>query len=359
LWLRNHYPGEATVVVTEVPGFWFRLFSGKNVTAATNPIIERNAISESVLALSYELEHPQSLVRAFEAKGDFSDDTSVSINGVWNRISYSSAGGDFLSYIENGVEKRTRLLNFTRETGFEVSSPPRLVIRYINEDLSITKTISFQNDRYPINVNWTLSTTKNGISNVVLYVSIFFDLRFSFQKALVPGMLTWENPWDKPSSFEEGNWSTVDFSPSTLTDNYIGLYDEKNGATFALKFDEIPDWGNVGALASRQIDAIRFNHTLSTLSIGKETSFGYQVLTFSKSSNPAVQMPTDVKSLLAAKAPEPFEVMSRDYRDYIRQNNIQFIVYDKNQLDTKMVHSKLLELIYSNNRYVIFKIKGS
>jgi hypothetical protein len=70
-------------------------------------------------------------------------------------------------------------------------------------------------------------------------------------------------------------------------------------------------------------------------------------------------MPIDVKSLFAAKTPEPFEVMSRDYRDYIRQNNIQFIVYDKNQLDTKMVHSKLLELIYSNNRYVIFKIKGS
>jgi hypothetical protein len=88
-------------------------------------------------------------------------------------------------------------------------------------------------------------------------------------------------------------------------------------------------------------------------------SFSYQTLAFSKSSNPTVQMPTDVKNLFAAKTPAAFQVKSRNYEDYIRENNIQFIVYDKNQLDTKMVHSKLLQLIYSNNRYIIFKIRGS
>ena len=70
-------------------------------------------------------------------------------------------------------------------------------------------------------------------------------------------------------------------------------------------------------------------------------------------------MPTDLKSLFDSKTPVEFEVTSRDYQDYIRENNIQFIVYDKNQLDTKMAQSKLLELIYSNDRYVIFKVKGS
>jgi hypothetical protein len=121
----------------------------------------------------------------------------------------------------------------------------------------------------------------------------------------------------------------------------------------------MPDWGNVGALASRQIDAIRFNYTLGTVSEGNAGSFSYQTLAFSKSSNPTVQMPTDVKSLFEAKTPTAFEVKSRDYEDYIRENNIKFIVYDKNQLDTKMVHSRLLELIYSNDRYVIFKIRDA
>jgi hypothetical protein len=47
----------------------------------------------------------------------------------------------------------------------------------------------------------------------------------------------------------------------------------------------------------------------------------------------------------------------RDYRDNIEKENIIFIVYDKNQLDTKIINGKLLELVYSNDRYVIFKIK--
>ncbi|TRO43293.1 hypothetical protein E2P42_02435 [Candidatus Bathyarchaeota archaeon] len=360
VWLRNNFPDETTAVVTEVPGFWFRVFSGKTVIAATDPIVERNVISESVLDLSYELEHPQMLVRAFEAKGDFTDETYVSINAVWNRVSYSSASGDFVSYRANGLDhNRMALGGFTRDIGFDDVSPANILVSYINNDLTITKTISFQNDSYTVNVRWSVSALKGEISNVVLYITAFLDLRFTFAKAYLSGMLDWQNPWDKPTTAYEGEWATVDFSPTTITDKFVGLYDETNEITFALKFEKVPDWGNVGALASRQIDAVRFNCSLGTLNKGSDSSFTYQFLAFSKSSNPDLNMPTDVKTLFAANAPEPFEVIRRDYQDYILDKSIQFIVYDKNQLDTKMAQSKLLQLIYSNNRYVIFKIKGS
>ena len=88
--LRSNYPENSTVVVTEIPGFWFQEFSGKNVIAQTDPTVQRNEIAESVLSLSYEIEHPQTLIRAYEAKGDIADETYVSIDQVWNRISYSS-----------------------------------------------------------------------------------------------------------------------------------------------------------------------------------------------------------------------------------------------------------------------------
>jgi hypothetical protein len=359
VWLRNNFPDETTAVVTEVPGFWFRIFSGKTVIAATDPVVDRNVISESVLDLSYEIEHPQTLVRAYEARGDISDESFVSVNDVWTRVSYSSGGGDFVSYRMNGVDMQTALANFTREVTLEKGTSPQLVIRYVNDELAITKTISFQNNSYPINVEWALSAVKSEISNVSLYMTVFFDLGFSFEKAYLPGILNWENPWDKPTLSHGNDWATVEFSPSTLTSNYVGLYDEKDGVTFALKFAEVPEWGNVGALASRQIDAMRFNYTFNEITSGKWSSLAYQVLTFSSSSNPTVQMPTDLKTLFDSKTPVEFEANSHDYQDYIRENNIQFIVYDKNQLDTKMAQSKLLELIYSNDRYVIFKIKGS
>src|SRR4030066_1164694 len=94
LWLRNNYPDPKTVVVTKVPGSWFGVFSGKDVIAKTDPSIDRIVAAESVLELSYELEHPLTLVRAFESRGDISDENQVSISGVWKRVSYSSGDGD-------------------------------------------------------------------------------------------------------------------------------------------------------------------------------------------------------------------------------------------------------------------------
>ena len=68
---------------------------------------------------------------------------------------------------------------------------------------------------------------------------------------------------------------------------------------------------------------------------------------------------SDLKRMFDFKPATTFEVQSRDYHDYIKENNIDFVVYDKNQLDTKMVRAKILQLIYSNDRYVIFKINNN
>ena len=354
VWLGNSFPGETTAVVTEAPGFWFRIISGKNVSAETNPVIERNEISESILDLAYELEHPHTIVRALEAKGDFTDDVSVSLDHVWTRLQYSSSGGDNVSYRVNNVYKNIALSNLTRETGFKDDSKRELLIRYFNDDLEIKKTIAMQDDLLPVEVRWTLKAIKPDVTNATLYVSVFFDLRFSFEEAFVPGVLNWQNPWEKPSSSQGNDWAVVDFT--TMTDNYIELYDENAEVTFSLKFDSVPEWGNIGALASRQIDALRFHYSFRDLVLLEDRSFAYKILAFSKSSNPTVRMPTDLKDYFETKTSH-FEVRSRDYLDYIRDNNVRFIVYDKNQLDTKMAHSKLLQLVYSNNRYVIFRIK--
>jgi len=360
VWLSTNFPDEATVVVTEIPGYWFSLFSGKNVIAETNPIIERNVVSESVLELSYELENPLTLIRAYEAKGDISDENYVSINHVWNRISYSSGDGNFISYRANGVDKNTALSGLNREIVFEdQSSPKKLIIHYFNDEINITQTILVQNDSYPINVAWTLSPLESEVSNTALYVSTFFDLHFSFEKAYIPGVLDWENPWDRPSNSQENDWAVANFSRSTLTDNYLGFYDEQNEVVFALNFNELPDWGNVGALGSRQIDAIRFQYNFDKIDISQTAFFTYQVLTFSKSSYPEMQQPSELKSLFEFKPLTPFEVKSRDYHDFIKEKNIKFIVYDKNELDTKIIRCKLLELVYSNDRYVIFRVKSN
>jgi hypothetical protein len=360
-WLNANYPGNATVVVTDVPGFWFTMFSGKNVIAATDPVIQRNEISDSVLDLSYEMEHPLTLVRAYEAKGAISDENYVSMNDVWKRVSYSSADGDTVSYQQNGVAYNDlKLSNFSREITFEDDGmPKKLLISYSNGEVAVTQTVLMQNDSYPLGVTWTVSALRSDITAVSLYVSNFFDLQFSFMEVYVPGVLNWENPWSHPSNTQGTEWAVVNFTRSTLTDNYIGLYDEKEQVAFGLKFEELPDWGNVGALGNMQIDAIRFQYNFDQVNVNQSAAFSYQILTFSKSSYSAMQQPSDLKAMFDTKPTATFTVSSRDYHDYINANDIKFMVYDKNQLDPKIVNCKLLELIYANDRYVIFKIKGS
>jgi len=276
-------------------------------------------------------------------------------------VSRSAADGNFfISYSINGTENRTTLSDFNRETVFEdQSSPKKLTIRYFNDEVSITQEILVQNDTYPISVAWSLSPVESELSNVALYVSTFFDLHFSFEEAYIPGVLDWENPWSRPSNSIENEWAVVNFSRSTLTDSYLGFYDETAEVVFALNFQELPDWGNVGALESRQIDAVRFQYNFDKVNVNQTASFTYQILTFSKNSFPEMPDLSDLKNLFDFKLATAFELKSRDYHDYIKDHNIGFLVYDKNQLDTKIIRCKLLEIVYSNDRYVIFKIKST
>ena len=358
-WLKSSYPENAAVVVTEIPGFWFRQFSGKEVFAATNPIVQRNEIAESVLALSYELENSLTLIRAYEAKGGISDEDHVSINHVWNRIAYSSGDGSFVNYSDNGIYVKNDLSTFNREIYFDnTSSTKKVEICYSNDAFRISRTVLMDNASYSIKVVWNLTSLESEVSDVKLYISVFFDLHFSFLEAFVPGVLNWENPWERPSEVEGSDWAVVNFNSSILTARQFGFYDADEKVIYALEFGELPDWGNVGALGNRQIDAMRFQCVSDTLEMNQTVSFDYRILAFSESSVPDSQMPIDLAALFELSPSSPLTIIGRNYRDYIMEEGIKFIVYDRNQLDTKIMRCRLLELVYSNDRYVIFKIKN-
>ncbi len=358
VWLRNSYPGSGTVVVTEKPGLWFGMYSGKMVIAETDPTIERNAIAESVLDLSYEIEQPLTLVRALEAKGVISDETYVSIDNVWKRVSYLSEQQVFLSFNQNNILYRFNLSELNRNVTFEESSPLRsLLMSYSNDKVLLTENISVTNDNYPVNIVWKLTPLKNDISNASLYISNFFDASLSFNKAYVPGLLNWQTPWDNPSYIGGDQWALTDFSSKNMTGDYISVYDDANQVAFAIKFTNQPDLGNVGALQNRMIDAIRFQYEFGNIETNQTFSANYQVLTFSKSSYANVQ-PNGLRQMFDTKPTSTFTVTTRDYHGYIKENNVEFVVYKKTGFDANLLRSNLLEQVYSNDEYIICKIKN-
>jgi len=356
VWLEQNYPGNATVVDTQIPGYWFSIFSGKNVIQQTSATEGLNDIAQSVLSLSFEIQSPQNLVKVYEANGDINEEDYVSINQIWDRVSYSSTAGDFISFIQNGMNYSFPLSDLTQEINFnEQSCPTQIEIRYSNNYVALTETMLMQNDSYPINVAWAVSPLNSDISNVTLYLTNYFDLQFDFDKAQIPQFMDWVNPWNVSSNTPyENEWTVASFTSSELTRNYIGLYDDKNQIAYAFNFTDTPDWGNIGALENRQIDAVRFQYQFNEINVNQTVTSQYQILTLSKNSFPMLQQ-NGLENLFNFQ-PGQFTISTSDFKDYIAENNIEFIAYDKNQLNSNMVSCPFLELIYSNDRYDIFKV---
>jgi hypothetical protein len=371
VWLDQNYPDAATIVVTRNPDDWFTVFSEKQVISQTWDWEGINSIAESVLNLDYEIQGTQTTVKAYEMKGYTTDENYVSKDQVWYRVSYSLRDGDFLSFNQNGASYSFALSDLSRMTFFgDQSDPKKIEFRYFNNQVALTQKILVQNDSYPINVSWSISPVNGDISNVTLSLTTYFDLQFHFDEAQIPQLMDWANPWDMPSKIVSGEeWASVDFSGSDIVDHYVGVYDQQNQTAFAFYFTDLPDWGNIGALANHQIDAVRCRYDFKQIGANHTVMRQYQVLTLTKSSYPTLQ-PDELQSLFNSKVGQ-FPILIHDYREYIAENNIGFIVYDKNQFDRQtslplgslflpqITQCQFLELIYSNSRYDIFKILGN
>jgi len=355
VWLAKNYPNNATVVDTVIPGYWFSVFSGKNVTAQTSATVETNDIAWSVLTLSYSFQDPQNIFQGYQAYGDTYLETYVSINGIWYRVSYSSTAGDFVSFTQNGKYYDFSLANLTRNVYFnEGTYPKQMQFQFSNSLVALTETLLVQNDTYPADVSWTVSALNGDLSNVTLYLTNYFDLQFGFDKAQIPNFMNWVNPWNVTSNQPDGKlWTVVNF-PSEPPGNYVGIYDDKDQIGYAFNFTDWPNWGNIGCLGNGEIDAVRFKYQFDQLSLGQNVSEQYQVLCLSKDNFTALA-PSNLESLLSYKTP-PFRISTRSFQDYIAIDNIQFIVYDKNELDPNISRCRFLQQVYSNDRYVIFKI---
>ena len=180
VWLQQNYPNNATVVDTEVPGFWFSAFSGKNVIAQTSATVGTNDVAWSVLSLSYDIQDPQNLFQAYEAYGHTFLETYVSINQFGIEFHFLHRWRFYLFHPKR-QELRFFSLQLTRDIYFDQQTQPtQIEFRFSNEYVALTETLIVQNDTYPADISWTVTPLNADISNVTLYLTNSFDGQFTF-----------------------------------------------------------------------------------------------------------------------------------------------------------------------------------
>lgn len=356
-WLKKAYPSEANLVLSEKPGSFFEIISGKSAIIETSPLVQREAAAETMLNLAYEVEHPFTLFRVYEARMPYElEQYNVLIHNVWNRAAFLFDEETSLSYTKNGKEFSLKLPDLERKIlWIEEDDNRKLQIQYsLKNEFVLTEKIEARNAKIPIYVNWTFTPLCAGIEDLSFHLSIHFDLYRSFENAYVSGILNWESPWNKPSYIEgDREWAIVNFVPENLTEDYVAFHDSANRVFYAFQFKDHPNWGSVGVLSTKQIDALRLRYDLGDAN--DAVSLAYSIAAFSGESYD-VNL-DEFGEVFGLEMEGNFTVQYRDYLTYVKEMAIQFLIFEKEKFRNEFLNSNFLQLVYSNDFYVICKVK--
>lgn len=277
-------------------------------------------------------------------------------HNVWRRASFLYDEENSVSYVENGknyvlkISDLNRKINWIEENGIK-----KLQIQYFQErKFILTENVEMQNGKLPVNVKWTFTPLSGNITKLHIHLSIHLDLNFYFEKAYVPGVLNWENPLDKPSYKDEHEkWVLTFFVPENLIGKTIAVYDTANRTFYAIKFADFPSLGSLGALANRQIDALRLRYDFESLN--KTVSFSYRIINLSEKSFHGLDL-GNFEDLFLLES--NFEIQYRDYLTYIEKFGIRFLVFNKANFRSQLLNSRLLNLVYMDDKYVICEVRS-
>jgi len=360
LWVKQHSVPDGTVITTRSPGSWFYIFSDHHTIEETDPLYSRSAVAEAVLYSFYEMENSLTLTREFDPISSSAGQAIyVSRFNIWTKVLsifnnhikfiYGDPLGEWVTIpLSETVENIYWIQNSADET--------QLVSEYVHEHFTVEKIVTFPSSSFVINIEWNVKVHQN-LASVKLAVDNYFEPSLDFKEALVPGVLEWQNPWDNASYVNAfGEWAVVEGSSDILDENLVAILDAQNGVLAAFEFDDLPDWFTLGALDNRFIDVLRLRYELGDLVEGENREISLSILVYAfefeeieRWTESALKQQFDSKTNLP--------VQERDFRTYIEEYNIKFVVVDTQQLLSNNKASSALDRVYDNGRSIVYTTK--
>ncbi len=348
------------MVVSEKPGAWLHAISDQNTIEETIPLYGRNEVAEAILYLFYEMENTHVLSREYVHGGSISGHViHVSVNNIWVEALSIPDSDVYVNYKDvYGKSKVVSLTETSKKIYWSHSTidESQLVAEYSHDLFTLEKVVTFHSESSAVDFEWRF-TARLDLADVELKIFGFMEPSLDFRKAFIPGVLEWQNPWDKPSRMNiTGNWSVVECPPNNLGDNITATLDEENGMLVVFEFADVPEWLNVGALGNRFIDALRTGYVLGDLTKDESLEISFSILLNSFDPNDSEKWTkTVLKQLLDEGTYLP--VQQRDFVTYIEENNIEFVVINSQQLLSSVKSSPILDRVYSNNKFAVYIVR--
>jgi hypothetical protein len=359
LWIKQHSLPDGTIVTSRSPGTWFNLFSNDHVMEETNPLYSRNAVAESVLYSFYEMENTRTLTREYtQASPSAGQAFFIQIYNIWRRGISIPNNETTIIYVDPFGEWITIPLSETNEHIYwkqRTADEAQLVSEYTHELFTVEKTIIFLSNSSVIDVRWKIEAHQY-LASAKLAFANNLSPSLDFKAALVPGVLNWQNPWDNPTNINiEGKWAVVEGPSDMLDENVAAIYDTQNKIEAVFEFP-IPDWFILGALDNRAIDAFRLRYEFGDLGEGETHEIVCSYLLYASDFEEIEQMTaSDLRKQLNSTANLP--IQERDFRSYIEEYNIKFVVIDTQQVLSGTDASPDLDRVFDNGRAIVYTTK--
>ncbi len=358
LWVKQHSIPDGTVVVSKSPGSWFSIFSDHDIMEETDPLYSRNEVAEAVLYSFYEIESTRTLTREYtQTSPSAGQEIYASVYNIWRRgVSIPNnyvnlIYDDSLGEVSIPFSETAERIHWTRRTADEA----QLVSEYTHELFTVEKVVTFLSNSSLINIRWKVEAHRN-LASAKLAVINYLDSDFYFEEAFVSGVLEWQNPWDNPSVKREGEWALTEAYADMLDENVVAIYDVEEGILAVFEFQDLPDWLNLGALDNRKIDALRLRYEFGDLAEGENREISYSVLLYDSDIEEIEQWTvSNLKQLLDSRT--EMEIQERDFRTYIEEYNIKFVVVDTQQVLPENEASPDLDRVYDNGRATVYTTK--
>jgi len=356
-WLKQYSISDGAVVVSEKPGTWL----GVMTIEETNPLLGRNVVAEAVLGLFYEMENTRALTREYTSGDSNSGQVMyVSVYNIWTKALSIPDNYVYVNYTD--IHGRSELVSLS-EAAKKIYWTQRsvgesqLVSEYFYDSFTLEKVVAVHSESSAITLEWRF-TARQDFASISLQVFSFTEPSLDYREAFVPGVLDWQNPWDKPSVKWGDNWALVECPPYDFGGTIAAMLDAANGVLVVFEFAEFPDWFNIGALANRFIDALRVGYDFGNFAKGESREISFSILLYSFESRDIERWTQDsLKPLLDSKT--DLLVQERDFLTYIKEYDIEFVVIDPQQILLKVEFSPILDRVYANDKFIIYAIRSA